>query len=68
MQNIREVLRNKEEQLEKLQKEIEALRLSLRILEEEEPNTPKIGVRSVETMPANDNGNQKTGTGVRQFP
>lgn len=68
MQNIREVLRNKEEQLEKLQKEIEALRLSVRILEEEELHPPKISARGVETMPSHDNGSRKTGTGIRQFP
>jgi hypothetical protein len=68
MQNIRDVLRNKEEQLEKLNREIEALRLSVRILEEEDLNPPKIGARGVETMAANGNGDIKTGTGVKQFP
>jgi prefoldin subunit 5 len=36
MLNIRDVLRNKEQQLEKLQREIDALRMSIEILEEEE--------------------------------
>jgi hypothetical protein len=71
MQDIRQVLRNKEEQMEKLQREIEALRISVRILEELEDNDlnpPKMGARSVETPSENDNGNKKTGTGVKQFP
>jgi hypothetical protein len=68
MQNIREVLRAKEQQLERLQKEIEALRFSVRILEEEEKTPPKIGVQSVETMPSKDNGARPTGTGIKHFP
>jgi len=68
MQNIREVLRTKEQQAEQLQKEIEALRFSIRILEEEEKNPPKMGSRSVETMPAKDNGTRPNGTGIKQFP
>jgi len=68
MQNIREVLRVKEQQLELLQKEIEALRLSIRILEEEEKIPPKIGVQSVETIPVKDNGAKPTGTGIKHFP
>jgi len=67
MQNIREVLRNKEQQAEQLQKEIEALRFSIQILEEEE-NAPKMGSRNIETMPAKDNGTRPNGTGVKQFP
>ena len=68
MQDIHEVLRNKELQVEQLQREIDALRFSIQILEEEEQNPPKIGARSVDTMPLNENGNRKTGTGVKQFP
>jgi hypothetical protein len=68
MQNIREVLLNKEQQMEQLQKEIEALRFSIRILEEEERTPPKIGAQSVETMPLKDNGTKPTGTGVKRFP
>jgi prefoldin subunit 5 len=67
MQNIREVLRNKEQQAEQLQKEIEALRFTIRILEQEE-NPPKMGSASVETMPTKDNGTRPNGTGVKQFP
>jgi prefoldin subunit 5 len=67
MQNIREVLRSKEQQAEQLQKEIEALRFSIRILEEEE-NPPKVGSRNLETMSAKDNGTKPNGTGIKQFP
>ncbi len=68
MQNIREVLRSKELQVEQLQKEIEALRLSIRILEDGEKTPPKIGAQSVETMPSKDNGAKPTGTGIKHFP
>jgi hypothetical protein len=68
MQDIREVLTYKELQLEQLQREIEALRLSIRILEEEEENPRKIGLRAVENMSGKDNGAKPTGTGVKQFP
>ncbi len=68
MQDIREVLRNKERQVEELQKEIEALRFSIRILESEERNPPKFSARNVETILVRDNGATPTGTGAKQFP
>jgi phage shock protein A len=40
MLNIREVLRSKEQQLEKLQKEITALQTAIEILEDEETAPP----------------------------
>ncbi len=68
MHNIREVLRVKEQQLESLQKEIEALRLSIRILEEEEATPPKISVQSIDSVSLKDNGARPTGTGIKHFP
>lgn len=68
MQDIREVLRNKEEQLERLQKEIEALRFSLLILEEEERNPPKMGSRSVDPVFISDNGTRQPGASLKHFP
>lgn len=62
MQDIREVLRTKERQLEELQKEIEALRFSIDILEKEEQNPPKMGLRSVEPVLL------KSGASLKQFP
>lgn len=67
MQDIREVLRNKEEQLERLQKEIEALRFSLLILEEEERNHPKMGSRSADPVFISDNGT-RPGASLKHFP
>lgn len=67
MQNIREVLRVKEQQLEQLQKEIDALRVSIRILEEEEKGPPKIGAQRVEPAAGKENGSKPNG-GLKHFP
>ncbi len=66
MQDIREVLRNKEEQLERLQKEIEALRLSVRILEEDEKKVSTV-VSTIMIEPTIKKDGAKT-MGSRQFP
>jgi len=66
MQNIREVLRVKEEQLAQLQKEIEALRLTIRVLEEQEKAPPKVGAQRVETTPNREDA--KPNGGVKRFP
>ena len=47
MLNIREVLRNKELQLEKLQKEIAALQTAIEILEDEETAPPMKPMQAV---------------------
>ena len=67
MQNIREVLRVKEQQLEQLQKEIEALRLTIRVLEEQEKSPPKIGAQRVDTTPNKEDGSKPNGS-VKRFP
>jgi hypothetical protein len=66
LQDIREVLRSKEEQLEQLQKEIEALRLSLKILESGETPT-KISAQSEETQ-LTVTPLRKPGATIKQFP
>lgn len=71
VQHLREVLRIKEQQLEQLQKEIEALRLSLRILEQEEAASSTMDIRPAENMLAKDdkdNGTRPAGSAKRQFP
>jgi hypothetical protein len=67
MQDIRDVLRNKEQQLEQLQKEIEALRFSVRILEQEEQKLSGGGPRSVESA-VKDNGSRQASGALKQFP
>ena len=66
MQDIREVLRNKEQQLEQLQIEIEALRLSVKILEEEDKSARGMGPRPVENL--KDNGARVPSVPLKQFP
>jgi prefoldin subunit 5 len=65
MQDIRDVLRNKEQQLEQLQREIEALRLSVQILEQEEQNI-RLGPRAVEPV-LKDNGARVPNAPLKQF-
>jgi prefoldin subunit 5 len=66
MQDIREVLRHKEQQLEQLQKEIEALRLSVKILEEADSSARGVGPRPVENL--KDNGTRASSVPLKQFP
>jgi hypothetical protein len=66
MQDIRDVLRNKELQLAQLQREIEALRLSVQILEQEEQNI-RLGPRAVEPA-LKDNGARMPSAPLKQFP
>jgi hypothetical protein len=68
MHDIREVLRHKEQQLEQLQKEIEALRLSVRILEQEEQSARNLAPRSVATAVLKDNGGARLPAPLKQFP
>ena len=71
MQNIREVLRIKEQLLDQLQREIEALRFSIKILDEEEKKEsfpPKMGSVGIGQDPSQDNGTRSTNASVKQFP
>lgn len=66
MHELREVLRSKEQQLEQIQKEIEALRLSMRILEAES-NKKDSPFRAVPDL-AVGNGNGSRMPEPKQFP
>lgn len=71
MQNIREVLRIKEQLLDQLQREIEALRFSIKILdgeEKEESFPPKMGSVGIGQAPSQDNGTRSTNASLKQFP
>jgi hypothetical protein len=69
MQNIRQVLLNKEQQLEQLQKEIEALKFSIRILEQEELEPLKSKVLTISSsVPPKENGSRPDSTLIKQFP
>lgn len=69
MQNIRDILKYKEEQLEQLLKEIDALRLSVQILEQEERESLRSRITSGMPSPASkDNGTRTDTTTVKQFP
>jgi hypothetical protein len=68
MNDIRQVLLHKEQQMAQLQKEIEALRFSIRILEEETRNSSmQVGSERTAAGPK-DNGSQPTGALPKQFP
>ena len=70
MKNIYEVLRQKEQQSEELQKEIEALRLTIKILDGTEAPTvsPKNDSRSNGSTLALDNSPVAAGTPSKRFP
>ncbi len=69
MQNIREVLLHKEQQLEQLQKEIEALKFSIRILEQEELEPLKSKVLTISSsIPTKENGSRPDSALIKQFP
>ncbi len=51
MRNIHEVLRAKEQELEQVQTEIEAIKLTIRLLQEE-PGAPAVAGSSLASMPA----------------
>ncbi|MGH9522230.1 MAG: hypothetical protein ACRD3E_06835 [Terriglobales bacterium] len=76
MRNIYDVIREKEAEIEQLQKQVEALRLAARILSEEskpepvrEPLQPvRPAVRSVVPPPAANDTEIVIGAPLRQFP
>ena len=71
MQDIREVLRVKEQLLDQLQREIEALRFSIKILEEEEKEEsrpPKMGSFGVVQTSSKDTGTRPLSASLKQFP
>ena len=70
MKNIYEVLRQKEQQSEQLQKEIEALRLTIKILDgAETPAVPaKAETRFNGNTPALDSTPVAAGTPSKRFP
>jgi hypothetical protein len=67
MQDIREVLRIKEQQFEQLQKEIHALRMTVKILEESEA-FGESGSQEPSTGTAKENGRRPTIVPMKQFP
>jgi hypothetical protein len=69
MQDIRQVLLQKERQVAQLQKEVEALRFSVQILEEEERNSSRqVGSDGISTSPPKDNGAHGARAVSKQFP
>jgi hypothetical protein len=71
MQDIREVLRVKEQLLDQLQREIEALRFSIKILEEEEKEESfprKMGSLGIVQTQSKDNGTRPLSASLKQFP
>jgi len=70
MKNIYEVLRQKEQQSEQLQKEIEALRLTIKILDTSDAPTvaAKTDSRSNGNTPTPDSSPVAAGTPSKRFP
>jgi hypothetical protein len=70
MQDIRQVLLHKEQQVAQLQKEIEALRFSIRILEDEENkhSSLQVGSEGAAAAAGKDNGSRPVVTMPKQFP
>ena len=70
MQDLRELLRQREKQCEQLQKEIDALRITITILETEDTTASDRKVESTAMMPPNGNGSGRyaAATAPKQFP
>jgi hypothetical protein len=67
MKDIQEILRIKEQQVERLQKDIEALRSAIRIMNEAEvPGEISTGTPS--TVPSRTNGAHVAAAPVKHFP
>ncbi len=66
MHELREILRNKEQQLEQIQREIDALRLSVKILETESMKK-EVPFRAIPDM-ATAKGNGSRMPEPKQFP
>lgn len=67
MQEIRDLLRQREQQVEKLQREIEALRTTIAILEVEQAK-PEHRFEGGGIVPQNGNGQYSAAVALKQFP
>jgi hypothetical protein len=68
MQDLHELLRQRERQIEQLHKEIEALRVTISIVEKEEASPIDRKTESAVMLPPNGNGKVAAGAAPKQFP
>ena len=68
MQEIRDLLKQREKQIEQLQKEIEALRMTLMLLEDKDGSARERKVESTAAAPTNGNGKYVAVAAPKQFP